>query len=64
MEHRLTALNELREEVTRDRNKFVTKEVFDLADKRLTAVETRSVIWIGVIIAAFAVLEVILRYIH
>jgi predicted transcriptional regulator len=63
MEHRLKSLNELREEVTRDRNKFVTKEVFDLVDKRLASVETRSTVWVGVIIVAFAVLEVILRYI-
>lgn len=63
MEHRLESLNQLREEVTRDRNKFVTREVFDLVDKRLASVETRSTVWVGVIIVAFAVLEVILRYI-
>jgi len=63
LEHRLESLNDLREEVTRDRNKFVTSKEFTLADKRLSNVENRLAIWAGVFIVIFAIIEVILRYI-
>ena len=62
LEHRLQGLNELREEVTRDRNKFVLKDTYEIISDRVSKLENRSVVWITLIGIGFAVLQVVLRF--
>ncbi len=68
---RLEALNELREEVTSDREVFVQKDVYEPAHKelsmwkektevRLNTIETRSVTWTAAIGIIFVILQLII----
>lgn len=69
MERRMFGLNELREEVTRDRGQFVLKDSCTLCHKeidsnssRLSILETRVVIYVGVLGFIFVLVQVALKF--
>lgn len=73
IETKMVGLNELRKEVVTDRERFVQKETYDIKttnyDKcvadmqhRITVIETRSIVWSSVIVAAFTVIQLLLHY--
>lgn len=61
-EHRFKELNELRKEYVKDRNVFVLKGIFDGLVQRVTKLETRSTVWITVIVIFFTILQVALKW--
>jgi len=70
MERRLEGLNELREEFTRNRDAFMLKEEFNekhrdigQLEKRVAKLETRSIVWTGVIAFLLVLFEVVMRVI-
>jgi len=73
MERRLEALNELRSEVTKDREDLVQKRVYDIQvqqyntsvenfARRLTIIETRSVTWTAALGTLFLLVQLILHF--
>lgn len=73
LENRLHLLNQLREEVIRDRQMFLVKETYDIktagydawcssVDKKIATIETRIVTWTSAVIGFFAILQFILHY--
>jgi len=68
LDRRLEGLNQLRGEVTRDRDQFVKKETFDIKmdelnkmGNRVTAIETRSIVWTTAIAVIFVVIQILLK---
>lgn len=70
---RLAELNKLRAEVTTDRERLVTREIWDsghrellvwrdMVNAKLTTLETRSVTWTAAIGFAFVVLDFTIRW--
>jgi hypothetical protein len=75
LDKRLEGLNQLRAEVVKDREQFVRKETYDTAhevirsaqietSRRLTIVETRSVVWTAAIAVFFVIVQIALLYWH
>jgi hypothetical protein len=73
LDRRLEGLNQLREEVVRDRDQFLRKDVYDVkmeihdkfmydSNTRMTRMETRSVVW-GSVVAALVILLQLLSHI-
>lgn len=73
LENRLHSLNQLREEVQRDREMFLTKEIYEAktqgydawcsgVDKKIVAIETKILTWTSVVIGFFAILQLALHY--
>jgi len=73
MERRLLMLNDLRSEVTHDRNLFLRRELFDVylkdtgvwrefVTKKLSELETRSVVWTTAIGLGLAILSLALKF--
>lgn len=75
LERRLEGLNELRSEVIKDREQFLRQEVYNIktsqydawvmqTNKRLTVMETRSIVWTAAIAIGFVVIQIILHYLN
>lgn len=69
LDRRLAGLNELRADVVKDRDQFVRRESYDLkiADlekmgNRVTALETRIIVWSGVLAMIFTIINIVLRF--
>jgi len=69
LDRRLSGLNELRADVVKDRDQFVRKESYDLKmdtmeklGNRVTALETRVIVWTGVVAIVFTVVNIVLRF--
>jgi len=69
LDRRLEALNELRSDVLKDREQFVRKDAYTAksetidkwvftTEQRITAIETRSVVWMAAIGIFFALLQI------
>ena len=74
LERRLELLNELRNEVVSDRTQFVRREAYDIivdtiqksirgVEKRITVIETRSVVWTAAIGVIFVIVQIGMRFI-
>ena len=74
LERRLEGLNQLRQEVIRDRETFLEKKVYDIKtqgydswcsdiSKRITIIETRSVTWTAAIGLFFVLVQIALHFI-
>ena len=72
LERRLEGLNQLRQEVVRDREMFLNKEVYNTktafydgwcseVNDRLTKIETRSIVWTSAIVLIFTIVEILVR---
>ena len=72
IERRLNLLNQLREEVVVDRDRFLNKETYDIkttfydnwcatVNDRLTRIETRSVVWTAALAIFFILVEFAFR---
>ena len=75
LERRLLGLNDLRSEVTRDRERFLLKETYEgktefydrwitSVERRLTVIETRSITWTAAIAVFFLIAQVALNWIR
>ena len=73
LERRLEGLNQLRDEVTKDRDQYVQKSVYDIKTSlydiamkdlttRMTIQETRSVVWISVVGGGVVLLQLLLHW--
>lgn len=73
MERRLEGLNQLRSEVTRDRDMYLQRSVYDIKtdiydrwmqdmSRRMTVQETRSILWTSAIGAGVVMLQVLLHF--
>lgn len=73
MDRRLTTLNELRAEVTMDRNVYLRRDLFDqflretslwreMVSKKLSALDTRAIIWPTAIGIGLAIFTITLRF--
>jgi len=69
LDRRLEALNELRSDVLKDREQFVRRDAYTVraeaidkwvftTEQRITAIETRSVVWMAAIGIFFALLQI------
>ena len=64
MERRLAGMNELREEVMKDRSQFVRSDMYDVASRefrsvvnRVTIIETRIVAWTSALAVFFLIVQ-------
>ena len=75
LERRLGGLNELRGEVTKDRDQFLRSETYSnktefydrwitSVERRLTVIETRSITWTAAIAVFFLVVQILLRWLR
>jgi hypothetical protein len=75
LERRLEQLNELRKEVTKDRDQFLKKDIYDAktnfydnwcsqVSERLTRIETRSVTWTAAVGLIFLIVTVVLQWVR
>lgn len=73
IDKRLSGLNELREEVVKDRSLLVTKESYDIkttyydgwcrnVDRDLTTIKTRAVTWVAAIGFLLVLVQIALHY--
>lgn len=69
IERRMSGMNELREEFTSDRGQFVLKDSctakhkeVDMLSNRVAVLETRVIIYVGVTVAFFSLIQIALKY--
>ena len=73
LERRLGGLNELRNEVTKDREQFLRAETYanktefydrwiTSVERRLTVIETRSITWTAAIAVFFLIVQIAMRW--